>query len=602
MKDNTERDTSKAIDRLSTLSSEASGRTFNLIDKAAKKASDFSENRQIEKESKKDVEEQESRLKTSENAVKNESEAIVNEGADENVFSSKLKTNVAAEKNVNTTNINAGSTEGVNSDDATPKTSKLKTVVDKAGKKVFKFNENQGKVSKVATVVGKSGEKLSKAGGKIVRTSRELNKAMSEDGSGTDYIKEKINRKIKTKTSKKAKKVASKATKKLRQTLGRKLVQVAKAVIVKLLKLLVSLFAALAEFIIPIALVVILLLALGSIFGASSSDSTLTSYKNYMNSIQEEYDKKVDKFMQDNPDGIIIGVKGSYGKIDWRIPLSIMQGTMANLSLDQTEKDLIQKFKDADLLEKHEIVDQVVEETDSDGNTIEKTKKVLIITNGMYGDYMDWCKNNYSIIADFNKKKKVSDGNDTYFSSEQIEVIEMLYQSDSFVELLGDDFKTRTPSFGGTTSKANLNSANYNSKNVLATSGFKGQCTWYSHGRALELFNVKLPSGNAQTWLTTAISMGFETGTQPSYNSVVVLAGRKFGHVAFVEHYEGGEITISEGNVGNPCSNDDSCSQVEYANEHANELVRTKTYKSFDEYRRASKNSGLTIVGFIYLN
>ena len=64
----------------------------------------------------------------------------------------------------------------------------------------------------------------------------------------------------------------------------------------------------------------------------------------------------------------------------------------------------------------------------------------------------------------------------------------------------------------------------------------------------------------------------------------------------------GKSITISEGNVGNACSNDDSCSQVEYANEPAEELVRAKTYNSFDAYRKASKNSGLTVVGFIYLD
>lgn len=425
---------------------------------------------------------------------------------------------------------------------------------------------------------------------------------MSENGSGADYIKEKINRKVKTKTSKTARKVTSKVTKKLKQKFGKKLLQAAKTVLIKLIKVLVALCSALAEFIIPIALVVILLVALGSIFGSSSSDSAINSYKKYMDSIQEEYDKQVDKFMQENPNGIVIGVQGSYGKIDWRIPLSIMQGTMADITLDQSEKDLIKKFKDAGLLEQHEIVEQVIEKTDESGNVVESTEKVLVITNGMYSDYMDWCKDNYSVIADFNKKKKVSDGNDTYFSSDQLEAIQMLYQSDVFVELLGDDFKTKTPTYGKTSTMADLNSKYYNEKNILTNTGFKGQCTWYSHGRAMELFNVILPSGNAQMWLNSAITMGYETGTQPSYNSVVVLAGRKYGHVAFVESYDGESITISEGNIGNPCSSDDSCSQVEYANAHANELVRTKTYNSFDDYRKESKSSGLIVIGFIYLN
>ncbi len=598
MKDNTERDTKKSIDRLSTLSSEASNRTFSLVDKAAKNISDYNENKELEKQVNNDNSDSESRLKTNENVDNNPNKSTEDVKIDSDCNSStRLKTNI----NEDSKNISSNADE-IKSEENTLKKSKLKTAIEKTGKKVFKFNDNQGKISKTVTVVSKGGETVSKFGKTLVKTSRELNKAMTEDGSGTDYIKDKINRKVKTKVSKTARKATSKVTKKLKQKFGKKLLQLAKTVLVKLIKILMSLFAALAEFIIPIALVVILLAALGSIFGSSSSDSTLNSYKKYMNSIQEEYDKQVNTFLQENPDGIVIGVKGSYGKIDWRIPLSIMQGTMADLTLDQTEKDLIKKFKDANLLEKHEIVDQVVEDTDADGNVVEKTVKVLVITNGMYGDYMDWCKNNYSAISDFNKKKKVSDGTDTYFSSDQLEVIQMLYQSDTFGDLLGDDFKTKTPIYGSTSTKADLNSENYNSKNILATSGFKGQCTWYSHGRALELFKVVLPSGNAQTWLNSAITMGYETGTQPSYNSVVVLAGRKFGHVAFVEAYDGESITISEGNIGNPCSNDDTCNQVEYANQHANDLVRTKTYSSFDEYRKASKSSGLTIVGFIYLS
>ena len=181
-------------------------------------------------------------------------------------------------------------------------------------------------------------------------------------------------------------------------------------------------------------------------------------------------------------------------------------------------------------------------------------------------------------------------------------MLELLYQSDDYAELLGDDFVTHTPVYGKNETKADLNSKYYNSLNTLTNAGFKGQCTWYSFGRALELSGKKMPTGNAQTWLASAIGMGYKTGTQPSVNSVAVLMGRKFGHVAYVEAYDGKSITISEGNVGNPCSNDNSCSAVEYAVAHANEMVRTKTYDSFDTYRKASKNSGLTVVGFIYLD
>lgn len=604
MKDNTERDVKKSIDRLSTLSSEASSHTFETIDKIAKKTSDFIENNSIEVELNNNDKEVESRLKTSENASENENKQD-STTQQENNSTSKLKTN-ANDTESNNLDDKEPNIEGVKSDKDTPKKSKLKTVVEKTNQKVFKFNDNQGKVSKVATAVSKSGEKVSKAGRTIVRTSRELNKAMSEDGSGTDYINEKITRKIKTKTTdklrKSTKKAASKAGKKISQTLGKKLLQVAKTVVMKLIKMLISLLAATAEFIIPLALILIIIIAVCSIFGSTMSESSLNSYKEYLDSIQEEYDKKVDDFLEENPDGIVFAVDGSYGRIDWRIPLSIMQGTGAELEFDQTEKDLIQKFKSEGLLEKHEVLEQKVEETDDEGNTVESTIKVLVITNSMYEDYMDWCKDNYSYISDFNKTKKVSEGTDTFFSNDQLDMIEMLYQSDFFAEFLGNNFKTRTPTYGKTDVPLNLNTEHFNSKNTLTTSGFKGQCTWFSFGRALQVSGKKMPTGNAQTWINSAITMGYETGSQPSYNSVVVLSSDRFGHVAFVEAYDGETITISEGNVGNACRNDDTCSQVEYANEHANELVRTKTYSSFDEYRRINKNNGYTIIGFIYLD
>lgn len=605
MKDNTERDVKRSIDRLSTLSSEASSHTFKSVDKIAKKASDFIENRSIEQSLAEKEKEVESRLKTSEYVQENNNETdLSTEG--NNDSTSKLKTNVNNDTSSTTNSQEEKDVETKDSDNDIPKKSKLKTVVEKTNKKIFKFNDNQGKVSKVATTISKGGEKVSKAGRTIVRTSRELNKAMSENGSGVDYINEKITRKIKTKASnkikKKTKKVASKIGKKFNQTIGKKLFQVAKAIVMKLIKMLISLLAALAEFIIPLALILIIIISVCSIFGSTMTESSLSSYQQYMNSIQEEYDKKVDEFLEENPDGEIFAVGGSYGRIDWRIPLSIMQGTGAELEFDQTEKDLIQKFKSEGLLEKHEILEQVVYDTDEAGNTTETTKKVLVITNSMYEDYMDWCHDNYSNIANFNKAKKVSNGTETYFTKDQLDMISLLHNSDFFADALGSSFKTRTPTYGKTNIPLNLNTEHFNEKNALTNAGFKGQCTWFSYGRALQVSGKKMPTGNAQTWITSAISMGYETGTQPSYNSVVVLFSKRFGHVAFVEAYDGKTITISEGNVGNACRSDDSCSQVEYANKHANELVRTKTYSSFDEYRRINKNNGYTIIGFIYLD
>ena len=140
----------------------------------------------------------------------------------------------------------------------------------------------------------------------------------------------------------------------------KKLVQIGKRIIVKLVKMLISLFLSLAEIIIPAALVILIIVALGSIFGSSSSEKDIENYSNYMASIQEEYNRQVDDWVKDNPDGIVVGVKGNYGQIDWRIPLGIIQSTGAELKFDQDEKNLLESFKNADLFEKHEVYNQTI--------------------------------------------------------------------------------------------------------------------------------------------------------------------------------------------------------------------------------------------------
>lgn len=599
MDNHVEKDTKKTIDRLSTVSSSASSNTFDLIDKGAKKLSDIKENREIKKAEQQEENTSTSRLKTSEN---NQNDSLDSQNSDASKETiSRLKTNVNESNKSDINNDSENLDSSFSEAKVTNKNSRLKTVVSKVSQKTFKFNDNQGKISKATTIVSKSGKGVSKFGKTITRTSRELNKAISNDGTGLEYIDDKIKRKLKTKGNKIVKKGTNKIKKKFNQTIGKKLVQIGKRIIVKLVKMLISLFLSLAEIIIPAALVILIIVALGSIFGSSSSEKDIENYSNYMASIQEEYNRQVDDWVKDNPDGIVVGVKGNYGQIDWRIPLGIIQSTGAELKFDQDEKNLLESFKNADLFEKHEVYNQTIEET-KDGVISEKEIPVLVITNAVYEDYIDWCKNNYSIISEFNKNKKVSDGSDTWFTNDQLELLEMLYQSDDYAEILGSDFKTHTPSYGSNDKDADLKSDFYNSKNTLANAGYKGQCTWFSFGRALELSNKKMPVGNAQTWLSSAVNMGLQTGSQPSFNSVVVLIGGKYGHVAFVEAYDSKSITISEGNVGNPCSNDDSCSAVEYANNHAEEMVRKRTYSSFDEYRQKCKSNGQTIVGFIYLD
>jgi len=101
----------------------------------------------------------------------------------------------------------------------------------------------------------------------------------------------------------------------------------------------------------------------------------------------------------------------------------------------------------------------------------------------------------------------------------------------------------------------NVNSSAYNSNNIFTQCGFKGQCTWFTYGRALEKLNMKLPSqfyGNAIDWWYSNIrSNTFSYGSEPRANSIVVWSGgsKGYGHVGFVEKVVGDTIYYNEGNV-----------------------------------------------------
>lgn len=611
-------DITKSLERAKLSKSYVSEKSFDLLDKTAKRLSnlrtDLEEDKKLDEEAKNKEqedhkqndevantsetpkEEYESRLKTSETS----SETNVNETETQENATSRLKTNVNNESKI------GEGKEEITAPEPKVSKSRLKTCVSNKITKTFGFTENQGKISKTVTVASKTGKGISKISGSITRASRDLDKAISSDGTGSDYLKTSVKRKtnkaVKKTINKRVinpiKKPVKKVVNKVTAPIKNKIANAFRLVMKKGIKLLLSAISAISEFILPLALVVLVVVLISSIFSWGSK--TTNSYQNYMTTMQESFDKEVNDFMRENPDSLVVGVRGTYGKIDWRVPLSIMQGTGADLSLDATEKELLEKFKSAGLLEKHEIIEQTTTTGEGENQTI-STTKIMVITNPEYDEYMEWINNNFSYMNSFMQKKKVTDYSSTGFNALQLELIKSLYESDNLFDEFDKKFVDYPIRYGSNDSSINLNSDYYNSKNTLATAGFKGQCTWFSFGRVLENTGIKMPTGNAQTWLSSAIAMGYKTGSRPAPNSVAVLAGRKYGHVAYVEAYDGTSITISEGNVGNKCSVDSSdCSQVDYAKEHANELVRTKTYSSLKEYREASKSSGLYLVGFIY--
>lgn len=92
--------------------------------------------------------------------------------------------------------------------------------------------------------------------------------------------------------------------------------------------------------------------------------------------------------------------------------------------------------------------------------------------------------------------------------------------------------------------------------NIISNVNLTGQCTWYCFGRASEVNGAQLrsmlPTGNAADWYWQAASRGLAVGPTPRTNAIIVWGSNVFGHVAFIESYNNGMITISEGNVNAP--------------------------------------------------
>lgn len=593
MENNNNKDVSKSIEREKVLRTKAKEKIYDLTDKSAKELSNLKEYLNELEEDKKAEEadenldnqepEYESRLKTNEN----DSDVNQDNNSDNNLNNnSKIKTNINNEK-----------AESNNKENSVKKTSKLKTSIsNKIG-----FNYNQGKISKSVTTVSKIGKKIEKTKRGLTKASSDLTKAISSDGTGTEYLKtsaKRLEQSASKKVMKNVKKPIKKGIKKITSPLTNKLKMALKEVMKKCIKMILTIIVSYAEIIIPVLFAFIIIFGSCSIF--SSSSESKNSYQTYMTNIQKEYDKEVDDFLKQNPDSISVGVRGSYGMVDWRSVFSLIQGLGEDSSFDLSEQKLLQKFKEAELFEKHYIIDQKVSAGKDELKT-EKTIKVMVIVNPILEEYLEWINNNFSSANEYMQSKGTQILVQKELNASQIELINMLYTSDDLYDEFDKQYQDHGIKFGNNTTIRNLNS-NFYLKNSLATSGYKGQCTWYSLGRALESMNVKTPTGNAQTWTTKAIAMGLNTGNAPRVNSIVVMAGSKFGHVAYVESYDGKTIKISEGNVGNACYGKDDCNQVEYANNYANELVKDRKYNSFTEFKKSRMASGYYIVGFVYLD
>ncbi len=135
----------------------------------------------------------------------------------------------------------------------------------------------------------------------------------------------------------------------------------------------------------------------------------------------------------------------------------------------------------------------------------------------------------------------------------------------------------------------------YNSSNIFASIGYYGQCTWYAYGRASEVNNKSYPfKWDAAKWYYFAQSSDeFEVGSEPRANSIAVWSYYDSGHVAYVEDYDGVNVTISEAN------NNHAIDYKSYSlSTGINQYDGIKTYTKEGMVTRYSKGRFL---GYIYL-
>ncbi len=71
-----------------------------------------------------------------------------------------------------------------------------------------------------------------------------------------------------------------------------------------------------------------------------------------------------------------------------------------------------------------------------------------------------------------------------------------------------------------------------------------GWCTWYAASRR----SVPGNWGNAGSWLRSAQSAGYATGSAPQAGAIIVTNESWVGHVGYVESVNGDQVTISEMN------------------------------------------------------
>lgn len=303
------------------------------------------------------------------------------------------------------------------------------------------------KVSKAKSFALKEAKSINNLLNKTILTGKRLNTAISN--------KEDIYKGFETTANYWSRKPIKKAVSKAIKPIHKKVTKLTNNLLMKLVKLLINLLLKMMKIIIsllpqivPVIIIIIVVICLISYFGITMNNETKEKYEEYMISTQEEYDRNTTDFY--NQGNIVEGGIQGKGMINWKAAMSILQALGAELIYDDTEIMLLNKFKMANLYQSIQDVTysytQEVEETNENGEnqikvvTVNDIKKV--ITNPGLPEYITWCNNNFSIINEFKKKKGIAyDNTQDSFSQNEIEQIQILYNSNSFFELFSEDFK-----------------------------------------------------------------------------------------------------------------------------------------------------------------
>lgn len=358
----------------------------------------------------------------------------------------------------------------------------LRTATPKISDKAFKFTTGTIKVG------AKTGKLTTKAGGKLVRFSRNFNVFDAEGNvdavqSGTNQLKttakwggrnliakpmghlgKKASQKIMKKPVQAITKGIGKAEAKITAKLAKmsakgisKVLQILVKALTHIIKWLVTAIVSCLPFAIVFFVLIIIIVVIMSIFGGNMDDNQLQKYSDYMSKIQTEFQDKTKGYYDDGykVDGTYNGV----AYINWQAALSVLQILQPELDASDSEFNLLDKMKNDGVM--YTITETTTTEyeqkpavKDKDGNIIQEavmTTKKYVVTVGTLDDYKNWIKDNTSSVMSFYDKEKITYDSNTssFLTTDLSESIDELYNSDDFTLLFEEAGITMGGGTGG---------------------------------------------------------------------------------------------------------------------------------------------------------